>query len=232
VRKAIANPRQTALRRWRLAAFFDQLGEERRKRIVGATIDMAGRYIKAIQDWLPNAAIIFDRFHVQRLASDAVDEVCKTIRDGAKASVKHTRFVLLKSQWNLTRRERAKLADVERSNKRLYRAYLLRETLVSALDYLQPRRAERALDEWLRWARRSNLEPFKRVARTIRKYRDGVLEYVRCPFTNAVVEGLNTRFRMVAWRAFGFHTAGALIAIMFLCCGGVELQPPLPISHT
>jgi transposase len=217
-----------------LGSFFELLGDDRRSRILGATIDIAGGYIKAIRQWLPNAAIIFDRFHVQRLASDAVDEVRREeVRrqagDGEKSrSIKKSRFALLKSPWNLTRRERDKLCDIQRTNKRLYRAYLLKETLAKALDYVQAGRAEKALNEWLSWAARSRLAPFKRVARTIRKHKEGILEYIRSRFTNAVVEGFNNRIRMVARRAFGYHSASALMAMMFLCCGGITLEPPLP----
>ena len=217
-----------------LGQFFELLGETRRNRILAATIDMAGGYIKAIREWLPDAVIIFDRFHVQRLVSDAVDEVRREeVRrlagnEGKARTIKGSRFALLKSTWNLTRRDRQKLSEVQKSNKRLYRAYLLKETLAQALDYVQAGRAEKALNEWLAWAARSRLEPFKRVARTIRKHKDGILEYVRSQFTNAVVEGFNNRIRMVARRAFGYHSAGALIAMMFLCCGGITLDPPLP----
>ncbi|MCQ6473561.1 transposase, partial [Vibrio parahaemolyticus] len=79
-------------------------------------------------------------------------------------------FALLANPWNLSRRQGEKLREVERTNRRLYRAYLLKETLAGALDYLQPARAERALEEWLAWASRSQLRPFVRVARTIRQH--------------------------------------------------------------
>src|SRR5690606_29280003 len=146
-------------------------------------------YIKAIREWIPDAVIIFDRFHVQRLASDAVDEVrrdeVRRLSGDDAAAVKGTRYALLKSPWHLTRRERQRLSDLQRTNKRLYRAYLLKETLAKALDYLQPGRATKALDEWIAWARRSRLEPFKRAAGTIKKHRAGILEYVRSRYTNA-----------------------------------------------
>lgn len=217
-----------------LSSFFEFLGEERRKCILAATIDMAGGYIKAIEDWLPNATIVFDRFHVQRLVSDAVDEVRRQeVRElsnepGAAKELKGSRFALLKSPWNLRRRDHDKLRDVQRTNARVYRAYLLKETLAQALDYVQPGRAVKALDEWLAWASRSKLKPFVKVARTIRRYKDGIIAYIESRFTNGIVEGFNNRFRMVARRAFGYHSASALIAMMFLCCGGITLDPPLP----
>ena len=121
--------------------------------------------------------------------------------------------------------------DVQDNNARLFRAYLLDQTLASALDYLQPKRARRALDDWLSWACRSKLAPFVRVSRTIRAKKEGVLAYIQGRLTNGIVEGTNNRLRMIARRAFGFHSADALISMLYLCCGGIELHPPLPQRH-
>lgn len=217
-----------------LSEFFKLLGPERCREIQAATIDMSSGYEKAIREWLPEADVVFDRFHVQRLGSEAVDEIRREIvreagvDDPAGKAVKKTRFVLLKNSWDLSRREKEKLSAVQRANKGLYRAYLLKETLADALDYKQPARAEEALSAWLAWASRSKLGPFIRVARTIRRHFDGVLAYVRTRLTNGLVEGINNKLRMVARRAFGFHSAGALIGMLFLTCGGIVLDPPIP----
>jgi len=121
-----------------------------------------------------------------------------------------------------------KQSEVQKTNAKLYRPYLLKETLVKALDYRQPRRAKKALREWPAWSSRSRLAPFVKAARTIRKHFDGVVAYVQTRLTNGVFEGLNNKTRMVTRRAFGFHSASALIAMIHLVCGGIELDPPLP----
>jgi hypothetical protein len=113
-------------------------------------------------------------------------------------------------------------------NAPLYRAYLLKETLAKALDYRQTWRAKKALREWLAWAARSRLVPFVKLAKTIRRHFDGILAYVGERLTNGIVEGINTRLRMIARRAFGFHGPEALISMLYLCCGGIELNPRLP----
>jgi transposase len=219
-----------------LAPFFELLGDERCREIEMVTIDLSAAFIKAVRERLPQAEIVFDRFHVQRLASDAVDEVRRSLvrelaTDPEQArAVKGTRFVVLKNPWNLSRRQRSKLAEIQETNQRLYRAYLLKETLAKALDYRQPWRAERELNEWLSWASRSRLKPFVRLARTIRKHRDGILAYIKTRLTNGLVEGLNNKIRMIARRAYGFHSPQALIAMIFLNCGGIQLHPPLPTA--
>jgi len=216
-----------------LCDFFKMLGKDRGFQLETATIDMAGGYIKALEEHAPHVQIVFDRFHVQRLASDAVDEVRRELWRALRGTedehaIKRTRFVLLKRHDNLDHDERTRLKTVAKRNKRLYRAYLLKEALADALDYKQPKRAAAALDAWLSWASRSKLAPFVRVARTIRTHRDGVLAYIKDRLTNGFTEGINNKARVIARRAYGFHSAGALIAMLYLCAAGIVLNPPLP----
>ena len=216
-----------------LKAFFDELGPERCAKIECVTMDLSAAFIKAVEDRVPQARIVFDRFHVQRLASDALDEVRREqLRDlrgtPEGRDLFRSRFALLKNPWNLTTSESGRLSNVQRANAPLYRAYLLKETLAKALEYQQPLRAERALHEWLAWAARSRLKPFVRAARTVRKHFDGILAYVSERMTNAFLEGMNNRIRMIAHRAYGFHDHVALSAMIFLCCSGIVLDPPLP----
>lgn len=216
-----------------LEAFFDAVGERRLASIETVSIDMAAGYIKAIRERLAGAQIVFDRFHVQRLASDAVDEVrraqVRELGDDPSAKfIKDSRYAVLKNPWNLTPKQAEKLSSIQETNAPLYRAYLLKEALARALDYKQPKRAQRALEAWLAWASRSKLKPFVKVARTIRKYKDGILAYIRDRVTNALSEGINNRLRVIARRAFGYHGPGPLVAMLFLCCGGIEIDPPLP----
>jgi transposase len=216
-----------------LKAFFEDLGPERCAKLECVTIDLSAAFIKAVEEGAPQAQIVFDRFHVQRLASDALDEVrreqLRELRDTPEGrELFLTRYALLKNPWILTFIEGERLSAVQRTNAPVYRAYLLKETLAQALDYRQPARAARALEEWLSWASRSRLKPFVRTARTIRKHFDGILAYVSERLTNAFLEGMNNRIRMIAHRAYGFHSAPALIAMIFLCCSGITLEPPLP----
>jgi len=212
-----------------LKRFFDLLGPERSKKLEAVTIDMSGAYIKAVTEASPQAQIIFDRFHVQRLAHEALDEVRREqVRNANapdKAALKNTRWALQKNPWNLTHLEREKLSMLERRNAPIYRAYLLKESLLAILDRRQVNVASAKLDEWLEWARGSGLRPFVRVANTIDQHRDGVLAYVRTRLNNGRIEGLNGKARVITRRAFGFHSAASLIAMLFLCCGGISAYP-------
>jgi len=217
-----------------LGPFFSLLGPKGCTAIQLVSIDLAAGYRKAAEDNLPNAEVVFDRFHVQRLASDALDEVRRALVRELSGTpeatvVKNTRWALLHDASGLNALQRERLSLVQKTNRPLYRAYLLKETLVRALDYLQPKRALEALMAWIGWAQRSRLRPFVRVARTIRKHLPGILAYVRTRLTNGLTEGLNAKLRMIARRAYGYHSADALIAMLFLTCSNIRLDPPLPL---
>lgn len=216
-----------------LGQFFAELGPERTKKLTHVTMDMSTGYIAAVDEHAPQAEKVFDRFHVQRLASDAVDQVRRAeVRevagtDGAKA-LKKTRWALLKSHWNLDQRETEKLSEVQRTNQRIFRAYLLKESLAQSLDYRQRGRAARHIQRWIASAVRSKLKPFVKPAGTIRKFKDGILAYVKTRLSNGLTEGLNNKTRLITRRAYGFHSAHALASMIHLRCGGITLDPPLP----
>jgi len=214
-----------------LKAFFAELGAERCGQLEAVTIDLSGAYIKAVTEASPQAKLIFDRFHIQRLAHDALDQVRRDeVREVTdiddRRALKKTRWPLHKNPWNLQSFERDKLAELQRHNKRLYRAYLLKEALAAILDRRQVNVARRKLTEWLAWASRSRLAPFTKLARTVRQHIDGILEYVRygC-LSNGRSEGINRKIRTITTRSYGFHSPTSLIAMIFLCCSGIELQP-------
>ena len=213
-----------------LQAFFTELGTERVARLEAVTIDMSAAYINAVTEASPQAQIIFDRFHVQRLAHDALDQVRRAeVREAptpaARTELKGMRWPLLRRAWNLKDLEVCKLVALTRANRRLFRAYLLKESLAAILDGRQVHVARRKLGEWIGWAFRSQLAPFRRLAATIRDHLDGILAYVRSRLSNGRTEALNGKARTITRRSYGLHSASALIALLKLCCSGIDLEP-------
>ena len=215
-----------------LKEFFDELGPERTAKLKAVTLDMSKAYIKAVTEAAPHAELIFDRYHVQKLAHDALDEVRReSMRElasdapAARQALKGTRWSLHKNPWNLSSIDTRKLTELQRSNKPIYRAYLLKESLLEILDSSALLVCRRKLQEWMSWAARSRLNPFKRLARTVRQHEEGILAYIRTRFSNARVEGINRKIRVITRRAYGFHSASNLIAMLFLCCAGIQLTP-------
>jgi transposase len=213
-----------------LGKFFDALGPERTARLQTVSIDMSAAYIEAVTKRVSQARIVFDRFHVQRLAQDALDqlrraEVHRLEDTGERGALKRTRWALLKNPWNLSQDERERLAVLQRTNRRLYRGYLLKAALADILGRRQPHVARDKLIEWISWAARSRLAPFKRLAGTIKKHLEGILAIVVTGLNNGRTEGLNGKIRVITRRAYGFHSASALISFIFLCCSGLVLHP-------
>jgi transposase len=135
------------------------------------------------------------------------------------------RYSLLKDPANQTVRQLAKLHEVQQTNRRLYRAFLLLHEL-RWLYRIPSGQAQEHLDAWLAWASRSKLKPFVRLARTIRKHKAGVLSAIELGLSNGRLEGLNSKIRLLSHRAYGFHSANALTATIYLCCAGIQIDLP------
>jgi len=215
-----------------LQAFFDELGP-RKDTIKAVSIDMSGEYQRTIRQAIPDAQICFDPFHVVRLGARATDQVRRDEWNRHDRShteqgrwVKGTRWSLLKAPENQTIYQLATLTEVQRENARLYRAFLLNDELRLLYHLDDPADAAAHLDAWLAWASRSKLKPFVRLARTIRDHRDGILAAIELGLSNGRLEGLNSKIRLISHRAFGFHTADPLIALVYLCCAGITIDLP------
>jgi transposase len=180
-------------------AFLDALGEERCKQVELVSCDMAAWIAAPITERLPDAVRCVDPFHVIKLATDALDEIRREVWNEARRAgqtqtardLKGARFALWKNPEHLTVRQRAKLADVQKTNRPLYRAYLLKEQLRQI--YRLPADAAIALlDGWITWARRCRLGPFRKLANTVTEQRPGIVAAIQHGLSNARVEAINT----------------------------------------
>jgi transposase len=213
--------------------FFDALGEDRCQQIELVSCDMAGWIAGPVADRLPDAVRCVDAFHVVQLATDALDEVRREVWNEARRAgqdqlarrLKGARYALWKNPERLTQRQQAKLAMIQHTNRHLYRAYLLKEQL-RQIYRLEPGPAIALLDGWIAWARRCRLPSFVKLAKTISTQRAGIVAAIEHGLSNARVEAINTQIRLITRRAFGFHSADALIALAMLTLA--DLCPGLP----
>lgn len=216
-----------------LEAFFDELGEERCLQLKFVSGDGAPYIETVVRQRCPQAVFCLDAFHVVMWAGEALDEVRRQVWNEARRAgmndqareLKDSRFALWKNPENLTPRQKRKLSIIAKINGPLYRAYLLKEQLRLLLK--QPAAEGMAhLTKWLAWARRSRLEPFVRLARNLKRRVPQIRLLLEHRLSNARTESMNTRIRLIIRRAFGLHSADALLALAMLCLGG--LCPPLP----
>jgi transposase len=214
-------------------SFFEQLGPDRCAQLTHVSSDGAEWILIPVEEHCPNATICLDPFHVVQWATNALDTVRRELwnqirragHQAAAVELKGSRWALLKNPQDLTATQAAKLAVVAKLNAPLYRAYLLKEQL-RMIFHVGYDEAIGSLDRWLQWARRCRIGPFVALARTIRYYRADIEATLLHRVTNGRVESLNTKVRLIARRAFGFHSAQALIALSELTLGG--LCPSLP----
>lgn len=112
---------------------------------------------------------------------------------------------LARNPEDLSGHQRSRLAQIAQTNEPLYRVYLLKEQLRQALK-LPLEEALALLDAWLAWARRCRLEPFVKLAQQIAAHLPGIEATLRHGLSNARTKSVNTRIRLIARRAFGFHS--------------------------
>ena len=216
-----------------LERFFDILGPQRCDRIELVSADAAEWIANVLMRRCPAAVRCADPFHVVRWASDALDEVRRQVWNDARRAgdiatareLKGARFALWKNPEDLTRRQRGKLARIAEVNQRLYRAYLLKEELRLVFK-VRGVRGVALLDAWLVWARRCRIPAFVRVARAVSAHRAPIVASLLHGASNARVESVNTRLRLLTRIAFGFKSPHALIGLAMLALGG--LCPNLP----
>ena len=214
-------------------AFFDALGPDRTAALQAVTADAASWIRTVVQDRCPQATLCMDPYHVVAWATDALDDVRRQVwndarRQGQNAvakEVKGARYALWKNPEDLTSGQKDKLAAIERTNRPLYRAYLLKEQLRQVFR-LPAQAGIELLDEWLLWARRCQIPPFVKLAKRIGRHKERIAASLRLRLSNGIVESMNTKIRLIIRRAFGFHPPEALIALAMLDLGG--LCPPLP----
>ena len=211
-----------------MAQFYAWLGPQKSRKIKLAVMDMWKPFRNATRDRAPQAAILFDKFHIIRHLGEALDKVRKAeyARVGGKDRrfIKGQKYTLLSRHENLTADAKRSLKLLLSANKRLNTAYLLKDSFGQLWDYGREGWARRFFDNWragLKWQR---LKPFERFADMIDRHWDGIAAY--CKPENKVslgfVEGLNNKIRVFQRRAYGLRDEEYLRLKVLSC-----MLPPL-----
>jgi len=176
-----------------------------------------------------------DPYHLIAWATSALDRVRQQLWNTARGGVggrtdtsvrlKGARWALWKNPDRLSERQQHTLAAIQATNRPLYRAYLLKEQLRQIVA-VKGSHGKLLLQAWLRWASRCRLDPFVKLARTIRAHLTAIHNMLDSALSNALIEANNTQLRLLTRQAFGYHSAEALIAMATLKRSG--LCPPLP----
>jgi transposase len=193
--------------------FFRQFGPTWSSRLKYICSDMWKPYLKVIQEKVPQAIHILDRFHIVAKLNKAIDEVRageykKMQEDGYEPILKHSRWCLLKRKENLTEEQEVKLKDLLKYNLKSVRAYLLKEDFDGFWSYVSASWAGKFLDRWCTRVMRSKIEPLKKVAKTIRSHKPLILNWFKAKkaFSSGIVEALNNNVKLVTKKAYGFKS--------------------------
>ena len=192
-----------------LDLFFQELGPKKGRKVRLAVMDMWKAFRNSTRRNTPQAAILFDKFHVLRHLQEALDKVRK--REYARLSGKDRRFIkgqkytLLSRRENLTTKGRLALKTLLKANKRLNVAYLLKESFGQLWEYKQEGWARKFFENWqasLKWQR---LRPYEEFAELIERHWDGIAAFIQLEdkVSLGFVEGLNNKIRVIQRRAYG-----------------------------
>ena len=205
-----------------LLSFFRLLGETRSKALRFVCSDMWQPYLKVIAKKAGQALHVLDRFHIMAKMNKAIDEVraaeAKRLKgDGYEHVLKHSRWCLLKRKENLTEKQTVKLKELLKYNLQAVRAYLQKEDFQRFWEYRSPYWAASFLNEWCARVKRSRLEPMKKVARTLEKHGELILNWFQAKgaISSGMVEGLNYNVKLTMRKSYGFRTLEAIKTALY-----------------
>ena len=213
--------------------FFNKiLSPYQKKQIKWASCDMSQTYIGAIEDHCRNAKLVLDRFHIVKALNEAVDEVRKEQWRKATTDIRKTlkglRWLLFKHSSNRSKKDTRILNSLRKGNRRIHRAWVLKDEFEQFWDYKAPWAAKKFLKRWMTTALKSRLEPIRKFVKTIKKHINHILPFTESRLTNAVAEGLNRIIKIVKNRASGFRTLEAFTDMIFLTVGDVDIPAQIP----
>jgi transposase len=189
--------------------FSQQVSAFQRSAIRAACVDMWEPYRQSLEQWVPQCQIIYDKFHVLQHASAAVDEVRRAefFRQGGRAReiVKGKRWLLLSRWVHLDRKKKQQLNQLFALNRKLLKAYLLKESLARLWNYTYEGAMLRYLQGWIDQLRWQRLKPMQKLAKMLLDHLEGILNYCRTKIPMGVVEAVNGNIKSLLRRGRGYR---------------------------
>jgi len=186
----------------------------RRLRLAKAKIravatDMSAAYWSAVLDHLPDAALVFDKFHIIKLMNERLDDLRRQmVREAEgplKLRIKGTRFLLLRNPQNLQEDQIPKLDEALQLNEPLLLGWYMKEELRELWNQPSRQKMESFLKDWCQKAEQTTIGQLIKMAKTLRTHATGILAYARHPITSGKLEGINNKIKTLTKRSYGFH---------------------------
>lgn len=209
-----------------IAEFLQAMGKHGAspEQIQEVVMDMSPAYICAAREAFPKARIVFDLFHIMKLAGEALEEVRKALRKQG-ADMLGALWALRGNPWTRSQEQQLLREKLCKNYPKLGRAMTLRDTLQDVLASGDLP----SLRWWMGWASRSRLEPFRKLASTIKHHLQGIVAYMETRLTNAAIEAVNGILQMAKRAARGFRNFHYFRLAAYLKAGRLDLEVPHPL---
>lgn len=191
-----------------------------------ATIDMSKSYISATAEYMENADIVFDRFHIMKKLNEALDQIRKEEQAICKDAFKKTKYLWLKNSNKLTEKHKAILADLSERFPRIGKAYQLKEELKEILDQAYQNHRLKPLNQWIKKALKADLEPINKFVNTLHSHWYGIKSFFKRLATNAYAERVNLKIQEIKRVAKGYRNIDNFILMIYFHLGGLDLGKP------
>jgi transposase len=205
------------------------------KQINQVSCDMSPAFILGVEKNLPNADIVFDRFHVIKVLNDAVDKVRKA--EVAKNPIlRNSKYLFLKNRCNLNEWQTQRLEEIQLSglNLKTMKALMIREAFQQIYEAPTTAIFVKLLRKWYFWATHSRIEPIKEAAYTIQRHWHGVVNWIFYKISNGILEGFNSIFQAAKAKARGYGRTDTIKAIIYLLTGKLDFSKinPYYVTHS
>ena len=213
--------------------FFNEcLSKGQKERVLWASCDMSRAYTEAIKYHCPNTTLVIDRFHVVKALNQAVDEVRKdewrALDTGGRKAIKGLRWLLSMHCRNRSKGNTRFLNNLRNSNRRIHRAWVLKEEFDHIWNYRYRACAKKFLKRWMTAALRSRIPSLRQFVGTLKNHFDNIVAFTDRNLTNAVGEGLNRIIKIVKNRASGYRNLDHFADMIFLTVGDLDIPAQIP----
>lgn len=202
----------------------DVISESNRDKVETISVDMWKAYLESINEVLPKAKIVHDRFHLVKYLNDAIDKVRRREVKHSQ-ELKNSRYALLKNKENLTEKQRIKFESIESANFEVSKAWRIRENFKAIFDSQNINEAVELFWKWGASVLRTNIEEMKKVAKMFNNHLSGVCNAMVETFSNAMAERLNGKIQEIKSRARGYRTFTNFRNAILFFHGGLNLYP-------
>ena len=193
-----------------LEGFFDKLSDAQKANIQAVGIDRSGSYQSVVKEQIPEAKIVYDKFHIVSNYHDVIDEIRRKEWHLAEETeerkfIKGQRFNLFKNPCNLKFDQKKSLKELLDMNVNLHSAYVLKDALKNLWTYTSEAWAGKYLDKWIGWANETGIDELIRFAKGLDRARDGLLSYCKHQITSAKIESFNATIKRIIRKACGYR---------------------------